>query len=164
LVARSRGRKTPRRAADHGRVDRTQQPGHAPRCRQRPDAGYGATNAGPADPHFGESIVFIANAFAQTSGAAPSGDMLTSFLPMIAIFVVFYFLLIRPQQKRAKEQRELLGALEKGNEVVTAGGMVGKIAKINEQYVTLEVASGVEVTVQRSSVSQLLPKGTLKSL
>jgi preprotein translocase subunit YajC len=108
--------------------------------------------------------VFIANAFAQTSGAAPSGDMLTSFLPMIAIFVVFYFLLIRPQQKRAKEQRELLGALEKGNEVVTAGGMVGKIAKINEQYVTLEVASGVEVTVQRSSVSQLLPKGTLKSL
>jgi preprotein translocase subunit YajC len=83
---------------------------------------------------------------------------------MIAIFVVFYFLLIRPQQKRAKEQRELLGALEKGNEVVTAGGMVGKIAKINEQYVTLEVASGVEVTVQRSSVSQLLPKGTLKSL
>ena len=108
--------------------------------------------------------MFIANAFAQTSGVAPSGDMLTSFLPMIAIFVVFYFLLIRPQQKRAKEQRELLGALEKGNEVVTAGGMVGKIAKINEQYVTLEVASGVEVTVQRSSVSQLLPKGTLKSL
>lgn len=108
--------------------------------------------------------MFIANAFAQTSGAAPSSDMLTSFLPMIAIFVVFYFLLIRPQQKRAREQRELLGALEKGNEVVTAGGMVGKIARINEQYVTLEVASGVEITVQRSSVSQLLPKGTLKSL
>ncbi|HEV8501978.1 MAG TPA: preprotein translocase subunit YajC [Casimicrobiaceae bacterium] len=90
--------------------------------------------------------------------------MLTSFLPMIAIFVVFYFLLIRPQQKRSKEQRELLSALEKGNEVITAGGMVGRIARINDQYVTLEVASGVEITVQRSSVSQLLPKGTLKSL
>lgn len=108
--------------------------------------------------------MFIANAYAQTTGATSQTDMLTSFLPMIAIFVVFYFLLIRPQQKRSKEQRELLAALEKGNEVITAGGMVGRIARINDQYVTLEVASGVEITVQRSSVSQLLPKGTLKSL
>jgi preprotein translocase subunit YajC len=112
----------------------------------------------------GDSDVFIANAYAQTSGATSQTDMLTSFLPMIAIFVVFYFLLIRPQQKRSKEQRELLAALEKGNEVITSGGMVGRIAKINDQYVTLEVAPSVEITVQRSSVSQLLPKGTLKSL
>ena len=84
--------------------------------------------------------------------------MLTSFLPMIAIFVVFYFLLIRPQQKRAKETRELLAALEKGNEVITSGGLVGRIAKISDQYVTLEVATGVEVTVQRGAVSQLLAK------
>jgi preprotein translocase subunit YajC len=91
-------------------------------------------------------------------------DMVTSFLPMVAIFVVFYFLRIRPQQKRAREQKDLLAALEKGNEVITAGGIVGRITKINEQYVTLEVATGVEMTVQRSAIAQLLPKGTLKSL
>ncbi|MBS0321612.1 MAG: preprotein translocase subunit YajC [Proteobacteria bacterium] len=109
--------------------------------------------------------MLISNAYAQTAGAAPGQlDMFTSFLPMIAIFIVFYFLLIRPQQKRAKEQKELLSALEKGNEVITAGGMVGRITKINEQYVTLDVSNGVEVTFQRSSVAQLLPKGTLKSL
>ena len=108
--------------------------------------------------------MLISPAYAQVAGNATQGDTLLTFLPMIAIFVVFYFLLIRPQQKRSKEQRELLAALEKGNEVITAGGMVGRIARINDQYVTLEVASGVEITVQRSSVSQLLPKGTLKSL
>ncbi len=108
--------------------------------------------------------MFISSAYAQAGGAAAPGDMLTSFLPMIAIFVVFYFLLIRPQQKRAKEQRELLSALEKGNEVVTAGGIVGRISKLSDQYVTVEVAPNVEITVQRASVSQLLPKGTLKAL
>jgi preprotein translocase subunit YajC len=107
--------------------------------------------------------VFITSAYAQMGGSS-QGDMLTSLLPMVAIFVVFYFLLIRPQQKRAREQRELLAALEKGNEVVTSGGIVGRIAKLNEQYVTVEVAPNVEVTVQRSAVSQLLPKGTLKAL
>jgi preprotein translocase subunit YajC len=91
-------------------------------------------------------------------------DMLTSFLPMAAIFVVFYFLLIRPQQKRAREQKDLLAALEKGNEVISTGGIVGRITKINEQYVTLEVTTGVEMTIQRSAIAQLLPKGTLKSL
>jgi preprotein translocase subunit YajC len=90
--------------------------------------------------------------------------MLTSFLPMVAIFVVFYFLLIRPQQKRAREQRELLGALEKGNEVVTGGGLVGRISRLTDQYVTMEVAPNVEITVQRGSVTQLLPKGTLKNI
>jgi preprotein translocase subunit YajC len=111
----------------------------------------------------GDSDVFISNAYAQ-AGATGQMDMLTSFLPMAAIFVVFYFLLIRPQQKRAREQKELLNALEKGNEVVTAGGIVGRISKINEQYVTLEVAPSVEMTIQRSAIAQLLPKGTLKTL
>ncbi len=87
-----------------------------------------------------------------------------AFLPMVAIFVVFYFLLIRPQQKRAKEQKTMLGALQKGDEVVTAGGLVGKIAKLTEQYASLEVSPNVEITVQRQAVSQLLPKGTIKTL
>ncbi len=108
--------------------------------------------------------MLISPAYAQAAGAPGQLDMLTSFLPMAAIFVVFYFLLIRPQQKRAREQKDLLAALEKGNEVITVGGVVGRITKINEQYVTLEVATGVEMTMQRSAVSQLLPKGTLKTL
>lgn len=108
--------------------------------------------------------MFITSAFAQATGTSSPTDMLTSFLPMVAIFVVFYFLLIRPQQKRSREQRELLAALDKGNEVVTGGGLVGRITRIADQYITLEIASGVEVTVQRGAVTQLLPKGTLKSL
>ena len=108
--------------------------------------------------------MFITSAYAQASGTSSPTDMLTSFLPMVAIFVVFYFLLIRPQQKRAREARELLAALEKGNEVVTSGGLVGRISKMADQYVTIEIAPNVEVTVQRASVTQLLPKGTLKSL
>ena len=90
--------------------------------------------------------MLISSAYAQGFGSAGQMDMLTSFLPMAAIFVVFYFLLIRPQQKRAREQKDLLAALEKGNEVITAGGIVGRITKINEQYVTLEVTTGVEMT------------------
>jgi preprotein translocase subunit YajC len=90
--------------------------------------------------------------------------MMTSFLPMVAIFVVFYFLLIRPQQKRSREHRDLLATLEKGNEVVAGGGLVGRISRLSDQYVTLEIASNVEVTVQRGSITQLLPKGTLKSI
>jgi preprotein translocase subunit YajC len=107
------------------------------------------------------SLLF-SSAHAQSAG--PGGSDLMAFLPMIAIFVVFYFLLIRPQQKRAKEQKAMLGALQKGDEVVTAGGIVGKIGKLTDQYATLEVAPGVEMTVQRQSVAQLLPKGTIKAL
>jgi preprotein translocase subunit YajC len=107
--------------------------------------------------------VLISPAYAQASGSMPGGDFMT-FLPMIAIFVVFYFLLIRPQQKRAKEQKAMLEALQKGDEVVTAGGIVGKIGKLTDQYATLEVAQGVEMTVQRASIAQLLPKGTIKAL
>ena len=83
---------------------------------------------------------------------------------MIAIFAVFYFMLIRPQQKKAKETRAMLESLEKGNEIVTAGGIVGRITKLTDQYAVVEVGNGVEMTVQRGAISQLLPKGTIKSL
>jgi len=109
--------------------------------------------------------LMIAPAYAQNAAApAPFGSDLMAFLPMIAIFVVFYFLLIRPQQKKAKEARAMLEALQKGDEIVTAGGVLGKISKIGEQYLTVEVANGTEIMVQRGAVSQLLPKGTIKAL
>jgi len=108
--------------------------------------------------------VLISNAYAQASGGASQTDTLLTFLPMIAIFVVFYFLLIRPQQKKAKETRSMLDALEKGNEIVTAGGIVGRITKLSDQYATVEVAPNVEMTIQRGAISQLLPKGTIKAL
>ena len=108
--------------------------------------------------------MLISPAYAQAAGAASQSDTLLTFLPMIAIFVVFYFLLIRPQQKKAKEARAMLSSLEKGNEVVTAGGIVGRISKLSDQYATIEVAPGTEITVQRQSISQLLPKGTIKAL
>ena len=107
---------------------------------------------------------FITPAYAQ---AAPGGlfdGNIVSFLPMVAIFVVFYFLLIRPQQKKAKEAKSMLDALQKGDEVVTAGGILGRISKIGDQYVTVEVADKTELTVQRGAISQLLPKGTIKAL
>ena len=103
-------------------------------------------------------------AHAQGAAAAAPGSDLMAFLPMIAIFVVFYLLLIRPQQKRSKEAKAMLAALQKGDEVVTAGGIVGRITKLADQYATVEVASGVEMSVQRSAISQLLPKGTIKAL
>ena len=109
----------------------------------------------------------IATAHAQGAPAAapaPFGSDLMAFLPMIAIFVVFYFLLIRPQQKKAKEARAMLDALQKGDEIVTAGGVLGKISKLGDQYLTVEIASGTEIMVQRGAVAQLLPKGTIKAL
>jgi preprotein translocase subunit YajC len=108
--------------------------------------------------------VLISPAYAQAPGGLlPGGDLMT-FLPMIAIFVVFYFLLIRPQQKRAKETKAMLSALQKGDEVITAGGIVGKIAKLNDQYAAIEISPNVEISVQRGAISQLLPKGTIKAL
>jgi len=88
--------------------------------------------------------------------------MLGSLLPLILIFVVFYFLLIRPQTKRAKEHKEMVSKLQAGDEVVTNGGLLGRIAEVGENFVTLEVASGVAIKVQRFQVAQLMPKGTLK--
>jgi preprotein translocase subunit YajC len=108
--------------------------------------------------------VLISPAYAQATGSASQMDTLLTFLPMIAIFVVFYFMLIRPQQKKAKETRAMLDALEKGNEVVTAGGIVGKISKLTDQYAVIEVAPSIEMTVQRGAIAQLLPKGTIKAL
>ncbi|MEQ1591807.1 MAG: preprotein translocase subunit YajC [Thiobacillaceae bacterium] len=96
--------------------------------------------------------------------AASNADMLQQFLPLIIIFILFWFMLIRPQMKRAKEQKQLLSDLQKGDEVVTASGQVGKVSKINDQYVALEIADGVITHVQKSSVQTLLPKGTIKGL
>jgi len=106
--------------------------------------------------------MFISNAYAQ--GAAPGGDPIMTFLPMIAIFIAFYFFLIRPQQKRAKETKAMLSALQVGDEIVIAGGIAGKVKKLSDSYLDLEVADNVEIKVQRAAVQLLLPKGTLKSL
>ena len=108
--------------------------------------------------------LLISPAHAQSAPTSPFGGDLMAFLPMVAIFVVFYFLLIRPQQKKAKEAKAMLEALQKGDEVVTAGGILGRISKLGDQYVTVDVASGTEITVQRGAISQLLPKGTIKAL
>ncbi|WP_233556480.1 preprotein translocase subunit YajC [Noviherbaspirillum sedimenti] len=87
-----------------------------------------------------------------------------SFLPIIIMFAVLYFLMIRPQMKRQKEQKTMMAALAKGDEVIAAGGVVGKITKVTEAYVTLEVANGTEIVVQKGAVATLLPKGTVKEL
>jgi preprotein translocase subunit YajC len=112
----------------------------------------------------GDSFVLISPAYAQAAAGAAQENTLLTFLPMVAIFVVFYFLLIRPQQKKQKEARAMLESLEKGNEVVTAGGVLGRVVKLDEQYVTVEVAPNVQMIVQRGAISQLLPKGTIKGL
>ena len=106
--------------------------------------------------------MFITEAWAQA--AAPGGADLMSMLPIILMFVVLYFVMIRPQMKRAKEHKAMVDALQKGDEVVTAGGLVGKIGKLTEQYAAVEIAPNVEITVQRAAISQLLPKGTIKAL
>ena len=108
--------------------------------------------------------VLISPAFAQAAPAASQTDSLLTFLPMVAIFVVFYFLLIRPQQKKQKEARAMLESLNKGDEVVTAGGVVGRIARLTDQYATIEIAPNTEMVVQRGAIAQLLPKGTIKAL
>ncbi len=105
---------------------------------------------------------FISDAYAQAAQQQP--DMLTGLLlPMIFLGVVFYFLIIRPQSKRAKEHKGMLGDLKKGDEVATNGGLLGKVTKIGENFVELEVADNTVVRVQKQSVSNLMPKGTLKS-
>ncbi|WP_267253568.1 preprotein translocase subunit YajC [Noviherbaspirillum malthae] len=87
-----------------------------------------------------------------------------SFLPIVLMFIVLYFLMIRPQMKRQKEQKAMMEALAKGDEVITAGGIVGKVSKVTDAYVTLEVGNGTEIVVQKAAVSTLLPKGTIKAL
>jgi preprotein translocase subunit YajC len=106
--------------------------------------------------------VLISNAFA--AGSTTGGPDLMGFLPLVVIFVLFYFMLIRPQMKRAKEQKNMLDALQKGDEVVTSGGQLGKIVKVGESYVSLEIAENVVVNVQKQAITTLLPKGTIKSI
>ncbi|MEO7495808.1 MAG: preprotein translocase subunit YajC [Massilia sp.] len=112
--------------------------------------------------------MFISNAYAQAPGAAADAGLAGIFAGPIPIFVmmfaVMYFVMIRPQQKRAKEQRAMMDALAKGDEVITSGGLLGKVSKVSEAYVTIEVASNTEIVVQKSAISTLLPKGTMKSL
>ncbi|MCS6786616.1 MAG: preprotein translocase subunit YajC [Thiobacillaceae bacterium] len=98
--------------------------------------------------------------------AAPAQqpDPLLSFLPLIVIFVLFWFLIIRPQMKRAKEQRKMQENLQRGDEVVTAGGQLGRVVDLKEQYVTLEIAKGVHTVYQRGAIQTVLPKGTMKEL
>lgn len=104
---------------------------------------------------------FISSAFAQSTETATGG--LISFLPLIVIFAVFYFMLIRPQMKRAKEHRMLVSQLGKGDEVVTNGGLLGKITDLSDAFVTVEIAEGVHIKLQRNAVTTVLPKGTIKS-
>ena len=104
----------------------------------------------------------ISNAYAQAAGGGDPGFV--GLLPIVLMFVLLYFLMIRPQMKRAKEHKQMVEALQKGDEVVTAGGVVGRISKIGDAYVSLEIAANTEINVQRASVQTLLPKGTIKSI
>ena len=106
----------------------------------------------------------IGTAYAQAASAPAGGDTLMGMLPIILMFVLLYFLMIRPQMKRSKETKTMIEALQKGDEVVTAGGIVGRISKMGEQYLSLEIAPNTEISVQKAAVQMLLPKGTLKSL
>ncbi|WP_428421582.1 preprotein translocase subunit YajC [Methylibium sp.] len=108
--------------------------------------------------------MFISEAFAQAAPAAAAGgeSSLLTMLPLVLMFVVLYFVMIRPQMKRQKEHKAMVDALAKGDEVATSGGVLGKVTKVGDSYLSVEVASGVELQVQRSAVVQVLPKGTLK--
>ena len=110
--------------------------------------------------------MFISSAFAQSAPAAAAGgdlqSTLMSMLPLVLMFVVLYFVMIRPQMKKQKEHKAMIDALAKGDEVVTVGGLLGKVSKLGETHIGVEIAAGVEVQLQRSAVVQVLPKGSLK--
>jgi preprotein translocase subunit YajC len=105
----------------------------------------------------------ISSAFAQAGDAAGQPNPLLSFLPLLVLFAVFYFMLIRPQMRRAKEQRNMISALAKGDEVVTNGGIAGRVDEIGDTFVTLEIAPSVKIKLQKTAISMVLPKGSLKS-
>ena len=107
--------------------------------------------------------MLISSAYAQGLTGGDSGGLM-GFLPIVLMFALLYFLMIRPQMKRAKEVKAMIDALQKGDEVVAAGGLVGKIVELNDQYATLEVAPEAKITVQRPAVQLLLPKGTIKNI
>ncbi|MDQ5877323.1 MAG: preprotein translocase subunit YajC [Pseudomonadota bacterium] len=109
--------------------------------------------------------MLISSAYAQAAaGAADPAGSIMQFLPIILMFVVLWFLMIRPQQKRAKEHKAMLDALAKGDEIVTGGGIAGRVVKVGENFIAVELATGVEVQVQKPSIALVLPKGTLKAL
>ena len=107
---------------------------------------------------------FVANAHAQAAGQAPQGGETFQIIFLIGLFVLFYFIAIRPQRKRQKEHQEMVSALEKGNEVITTSGILGKITRLEDNFVVLQVADNVELKFQRSYINAVLPKGTLKSI
>jgi preprotein translocase subunit YajC len=106
--------------------------------------------------------VIISSAFAQSAPASDPGYI--GLLPIVLMFVLLYFLMIRPQMKRAKEAKAMVEALQKGDEVITAGGVLGRISKLSDGYISLEIAPNTEIAVQRSAVQVVLPKGTIKSI
>ena len=109
--------------------------------------------------------MFISSAFAQTAPAAAGGDMqstLMNMLPILVMFGVLYLVMIRPQMKKQKEHKAMIESIGKGDEVVTAGGFLGRVAKLGDAFISVELAIGVEVQLQRSAVVQVLPKGTMK--
>lgn len=107
--------------------------------------------------------MFISNAYAEAAAGGQGGGIM-DFLPLIALVAVFYFMVIRPQSRRAKEQKTMLEALQRGDEVLTVGGEVGRVSKIYDGYVGVELAENLEVTVQKSAIQSVLPKGTIKSI
>jgi len=108
-------------------------------------------------------MMFISNAYAEGAASAQGGGIM-EFLPLIALVAVFYFLVLRPQSKRAKEHKAMVSALQRGDEVVTTGGEVGSISKVHEEYVSVELAENVEVMVQKVAIQTVLPKGTIKAI
>ena len=108
-------------------------------------------------------MISLAHAQTAAASADPTGGLM-QMLPMILMFVVLWFFMIRPQMKKAKEHKNLLAALAKGDEVVTQGGIVGKVVKVGDSYATVEIATGTEVVIQKTAIALVLPKGTLKSL
>jgi preprotein translocase subunit YajC len=107
--------------------------------------------------------MFISNAYAEAAAATPESGIM-NFLPLFALIAVFYFLILRPQSKRAKEQKAMIAALQRGDEVVTVGGEVGTVSKVYEQYVGVEIAENLVVMVQKSAIQSVLPKGTIKAI
>jgi preprotein translocase subunit YajC len=106
---------------------------------------------------------FINSAYAQAAGGAGPQSMIGTMLLPVLLLVVFYFLLIRPQNKRAKEQREMLSKVAAGDEVATTGGILGKVIEVGDQFASLEVANGVIIKLQKFQIAQVLPKGTVKN-
>ncbi|MEW5769379.1 MAG: preprotein translocase subunit YajC [Pseudomonadota bacterium] len=101
---------------------------------------------------------------AHAADPAQQPDPIMGFLPLVILFVLFYFLIIRPQMKRAKDQKKMQEGIQKGDEVVTSGGQLGKVVKVSEQYITLDIGGGTETIFQRAAVQAVLPKGTIKDL